>query len=355
MDSCTIMYPKTFENGVKIVRHVYYRDRTEEYIDDYIQRTIPNPYGVIPIFHFKNIPSSEGYYGLSDLEDIIPLNVELNLKKSDFSEILEYHSSPVTCIFGARVQQLDRGANKVWSGLPKDGKVENLELKGDLSSSTDYINDTKKAIQELGSAPPIAMGTQELPANISGIALSTAFLPLTLNLGQKRIQTAKTMLALNKFLLKVGVKEDLIKIPEGVKNKIFYNHEVMFGDVLPKDKKIEIEQLQAELKAGVESRKNGMKRLKKDNIESLIKDIDADREENPLIYGITPVSVAAGQKLVNPETGKVIADNPAPQPPANSVSPGDKSTTKSVGTNAKGEDIKINSGINNYNPGKKTE
>ena len=43
-----------------------------------------------------------------------------------------------------------KGANKVWGGLPKDGRVENLELRGDLSASTNYIKDLKQAMHEIG-------------------------------------------------------------------------------------------------------------------------------------------------------------------------------------------------------------
>jgi hypothetical protein len=99
-----------------------------------------------------------------------------------------------------------------------------------------------------------------------------------------------------------------------------------------------------------------MKRLKKDNIEHKFEVIEQERKENPNMFGITPVILSPGQKLINPETGEVIADvAPLPTPTKEKNPKTSQTPTKAVGENKEGEDIKINSGISNINPGKENE
>ena len=161
-----------------VYKQVWYRDRVEVYYGKDLAGTYVNKYGIIPFFHCKNLPLAGRNTGASDLDDLIPLNVELNLKSSDVSEIIDYHSAPVTVVYGARIGQLEKGANKVWGGLPKDGKVENLELRGDLSASTNYIKDLKRAMHEIGGIPEGALGKETAISNTSGVALQVTMLPL---------------------------------------------------------------------------------------------------------------------------------------------------------------------------------
>jgi hypothetical protein len=360
MSSCTIMYPLTPKPGtagivndrVVIAKYTYTKDTVTYQEGNSEPITWKNKYGIIPIFHFKNLPFAGRHFGVSDLDDIIPMNAELNLKNSDVSEILDYHSSPITCVFGARVGQLEKGANKVWGGLPKDGKVQHLELQGDMGASKDYRTDLKESMHQIAGLPKIATGSMDIPANLSGVALHIAYMPLTEVREEKLKQTKTNIRNMNKFIIKIGKEEGLFTVPEGVSNKQLYTHEFIPGDYLPKDAIIELEQIQKELKLGVESRTGAMKRMKKDNIEETITAIDSDRKEHPLIYGVEMQLVASGQKLVNPETGKVVVDNPAPQPVTGIGDTSLKNKSNPVGTNAQGNDNKINSGLTNSNPGK---
>ena len=56
-----------------------------------------------------------------------------------------------------------------------------------------------------------------------------------------------------------------------------------------------------------------------------------------------------GQKLINPDTGEVIAEVEG-EPTGESSSQQPKGV-KPVGTNKDGHDLKINSGMSNSNPG----
>jgi 23S rRNA pseudouridine1911/1915/1917 synthase len=206
------------------------------WIGSELEGTYTNKYGVIPFFHCKNLELTGRNYGLSDLEDLIPLNMELNLKNSDVSEIIEYHSAPVTLVFGARIGQLEKGANKVWGGLPKDAKVENLALESDLQASKDYINSIKQAMHEIGGVPEGALGKDLAISNTSGVALQLMLMPLIERIKQKRALTAQCLSQVNKFIIKIGLTEglidgDLSKWQKGDRYlKDIYQNEIIFED-----------------------------------------------------------------------------------------------------------------------------
>jgi hypothetical protein len=221
---------------------------------------------------------------VSDLEDIIPLNVEYNMKESNVSEIIDYHSAPVTIVYGAKIGNLEKGANKLWGGIPKDAKVENLELKSDLSASSTFIDNIKLSMCEVGGIPQSVLGGSTAISNTSGVALQYINLPLIEKTRIKRMNTESGIEYLNKVILLIAVIEGLIKIPEGVTKRDFYFNEVTIPDTLPKDALMELQLIEQEMRMGLEHRKGAMKRLGKENVDVLIGEIDADRKAHPELY-----------------------------------------------------------------------
>lgn len=250
------------------------------------KKTYPNKYKVIPFIQIKNIIVAGKNEGRGDLEDVIPLNTEFNMKESNVSEILDYHAAPITVVYGAKLGNLEKGANKLWGGLAKDAKVENLELKGDLGASTTHINDVKRAMCEIGGIPEAVLGATQSISNTSGVALQYMNMPIIERTRLKKISTEDGLERLNKLIILVALLEGFITRPEGVSNRDFYKTEVSLPDTLPKDTLLELQQINLEMKSGLESRKGAMKRLNKEDIDSKIAEIDEDRENHPDVYGI---------------------------------------------------------------------
>ena len=246
---------------------------------------IPNRYKAIPFVQIKNLVVAGRNEGRGDLEDLIPLNTEYNMKESNVSEIIDYHAAPVTVVYGAKIGNLEKGANKMWGGLSKEARVENLELKSDLGASSNYINNLKVAMCEVGGIPETVLGGSQSISNTSGVALQYINLPLIEKTRLKRTSTEDGLERLNKLILLVSVFEGLIIKPDDVPTRDFFWNTVSIPDTLPKDMLLELQQIQQEMKMGLESRRNAMKRIGKENIEELIKEIDEDREKNPTIYG----------------------------------------------------------------------
>lgn len=248
------------------------------------ERVIPNSYGVIPFVHIKNYPLASSPRGMSDLEDIIPLNVELNLKNSDISEIIDYHSAPVTVVYGANISSLEKGANKMWGGLPTDAKIENLTMNTDLGASINYAESTKQAIHEIGCIPQNALGDIQAISNTSGVALQIMYMPLLERTRIKRLGSNDGIQKINKLVLLMGLQANMVQRPESVKPSVFYKTNTVFQDTLPKDQLIELQQMETEMRIGVESRQGAMLRLGKD-AKKVDEYLEEDFDKHAEFYG----------------------------------------------------------------------
>lgn len=306
MISCTIKYLVLSENGD--IDYVYRQEITKDEIVTYHGETVvermENPLGVINVVHIKNMPLAGFCYGQSDLVSIVPLQTELNAKVTDVSDIINYHAAPVTIIQGARSKNLEKGAKKVWGGLPKDAKVYNLELSSDLTASNNFIAFIKKSIHELSNTPEMSLGGAGAISNTSGVALQITYSPLLEKTWIKRMTYGEGLRRVVEMSLKLlhikGDEETKDKL-----NKIFadkklmsyaFNPEVQFVDPLPKDEQIQMQLLAQKLNSGLEEPEGALQELgyKGDIAEKLAKIKRYQLEQQQMMFdtgysGNTPI------------------------------------------------------------------
>ena len=253
-------------------------DVIEEYINDELIDSRPNPLGVIPVIHIPNVRVSGSPWGLSDCHDIIPINRTYNEVATDIADIVNYHAAPVTVIIGAKASQLEKGANKVWGGLPKDARVENLEggAQG-LKGAMEFMAMMKKTMHEMTGVPETALGMSQPISNTSGVALSIQFQPLMNKWHQKTTQYSRGIQRINELIiLNLALKEPEAmywnptlegSLEQGesqfldVNDPIALQNFVYFLPPLPLDKLIVLNEIQSKLSLGLESKAGALRQL----------------------------------------------------------------------------------------------
>ena len=253
-------------------------DVIEEYINDELIDSRPNPLRTIPVVHMPNIRISGSPWGLSDCNEMISLNRAYNETATDIADIINYHAAPVTVIIGAKASQLEKGANKVWGGLPKDARVENLEGGGQgLKGAMEYMTMLKRAMHEMTGVPETALGQSQPISNTSGVALAIQFQPLMNRYHQKIVQYAYGLERVNELILRnLAVKEpetftwnpdrDTIPKPDQLlqldpNDPDTYRTYVHFPPPLPLDKLIILNEIQSMLSLGLESKEGALRAL----------------------------------------------------------------------------------------------
>lgn len=302
------------------------------FLDDELIDELPNKLGIIPFAHIRNMPILTSDFGVSDIEDIIPINKELNFRSSDIAEVIDYHGAPITVVFGASIRNLERGANKIWGGLPVNAKVENLSLDGDLSASIEYYSLLKKAMHEIGGIPETSLGAERAVSNTSGVAMHIENLPLIEKTHWKIASYGAGIKRVNRLVLLTALIYGLIDLPSKVvgigganssgndvnndmQNQLgtantsvgdtridsasndvtsrgeevitdrqrirsmFFDVGTKFYNVLPKDELQEIEKIRSEIEMGIESRVGAMNRLGKNNIQRKLEEIAEDKKK----------------------------------------------------------------------------
>lgn len=177
--ACLLKFPDMQTLGAVSFDSLYFSKSVIRYIKgDTIAMETENVLGLVPVVHIPNYTDGVTPWGISDIEEIVPLNTEYNTTALSMRRIIKYHAEPTTVIFGARASRLEKGANKLWSGLPSDAKVENLSFDSDLPGIQARLADIKEAIYETSGIPGAAFNTDRAVSHASGVAIKMLYQPL---------------------------------------------------------------------------------------------------------------------------------------------------------------------------------
>ena len=268
-------------------------DRIEEYINDELIDSRPNPIGVVPVIHIPNVRVSGSPWGLSDCHDIIVLNRNYNEVATDIADIINYHAAPVTVITGAKAAGLEKGPKKVWGGLPKDAQVFNLEGGGQgLVGAMEYLKIIKTAMHEMVGVPETALGQVQPISNTSGVALSIQYQPLMNRYQQKIVQYGEGLRRINELvLLTLAFKEPEIftynpdvngpikaqQLPQlNLLDPLTYESIIHFPPPLPLDKLIVLNEIQQKMNMQLESREGALRQLGEEFPDEKLEEIRAE-------------------------------------------------------------------------------
>ena len=265
-------------------------DIIEEYVNDELIDSRPNPLGMIPVIHIPNIPVSGSPWGLSDAHDIITINRSYNEIATDIADIINYHAAPVTIITGAKASNLEKGAKKVWGGLPKDANVFNLEGGGaGIQGALEFMDRLKMSMHELMNIPENALGQAMPVSNTSGVALSILFQPLMNRHSQKVAVYGRGLERINEIvLLTLAVKEpeSFVYNPENdgplkegqitqldPNDPITFITYAHFPPPLPLDKLVLLNELAQKMSMGLESKEGALRALGEEFPEEKLQEI----------------------------------------------------------------------------------
>jgi hypothetical protein len=321
MDDCKIIYPIEIVDDKGRVETKWYREEItkktiKEYLDDKLVNTRKNDLGAIYVVRIRNLIVANHSLGKSDLQDIIPLQKEFNEKTTDVSDIINYHASPITVVYGAKTNNLEKGARKIWGGLPKDAKVENLELKTDLSSSMNYIELVKNAMFEVASMPEDALGAKTAVSNTSGIALHIKNQPLIDTNNNKRITYSTGIEEINRLILRYADVYELEDFDKAGFNKLKpvekWSTDIVFPDPLPKDELIQMQIIAQKLTNHLITRLDALKELGEYDAVTKLEEIKKEFVEwqNLMFEAMPQVDPVTGQPKApkQPNIGGVNRD-----------------------------------------------
>jgi hypothetical protein len=313
-------------------------DTIEEYINDEMIDSRPNPLGLIPVVHIANVRVSGSPWGLSDCNEIISINRVYNETATDVADIINYHAAPVTVIIGAKASQLEKGANKVWGGLPKDARVENLEGGGTgIKGAMDFMDRLKRAMHEMTGVPETALGQAQPISNTSGVALSIQFQPLMNRYHQKIVQYAHGLERVNELILRtLAFKEpetfslnldvDTMPKPDQLTqldpdDPETYRTYCHFPPPVPLDKLSVLNEIQSLLSLGLQSKEGALRDLGEEFPEAKLQEIRQELIDDAVADGAFRLIQTEIENEIMTITGGAAAPDATPGAPAAAGAP----------------------------------
>jgi hypothetical protein len=188
--------------AISLINRMAMEDEDAGWEDDGI---VPWNYPWSPIHDCKNLPEPNSYLGKADLRlDLIHLNDKLNFLLSNRQRILYHHGHPKPHYFGIHAHEIENTPGGAVCIPNISARVEQIEMKGDLTAIEEAIKDICRRMDELSHVPAVAVGSQEHLQPASGVALKVAYGPLVHQTMQKRSLRSGMYMRLNQHILELG-------------------------------------------------------------------------------------------------------------------------------------------------------
>lgn len=292
----------------------------EEYVNDELIDQRPNPLGTIPVVHIPNIRISGSPWGLSDIQDIIPLNREYNEKALEVSDIINYHSAPVTIVTGAKINNLEKGPRKIWAIPSEKAQVQNLEGGASgIAPALEYMERVKRSMHEMTGVPSNALGELQPISNTSGVALAITYQPMMQRYHLKRLTYGEGLERINALILRtlfIFEPNTILYDPntEGIiepdqvpavdpADPLAYQTVVHWPPPLPTDVLVALNEIQAKMALGLESKRGALKTLGEEFPDMKAEEIFEELKNDVIEQGALDMYKAQIQSVILGATG----------------------------------------------------
>jgi hypothetical protein len=240
---------------------------------DRLERSGPNPYGWVPFVHVPNLQPPNQFWGVSDLQDVIAINRELDERLSDQADVIRYHADPPTVFKGVTDHSdLAVGPGTVWD-IPADATVELLEWKGQPPAVQEHIQRIKQALYEISETPQTAFG--DSGRLLSGVALETELRPIVQKTFRRRVFWTRALRARNRMILRLAEQYGVGGARPG--EYAPYRSRVIWPPMLPRDDQLEVRNQIGLVGAGLRSHRTAMDALGTESPEEELGRILEDR------------------------------------------------------------------------------
>jgi hypothetical protein len=185
-----------------------------------------NPYRFIPYVIFPNVARSRRFWGLSDLEDIVSINSELNVRVSVLSQLLQMSGNPVLVLENVDSSEgLRVGPGAIWT-IPDGAKASLLEMlkDGTVNLHLSYVELLYKVMHDLTELPGSGFGRDQSSGGpSSGVAIEQLLFPVVQKVMRKRRIWDQVLDMRNRMIL------NLSGLP-------VLRSKIVWPDILPKDR-----------------------------------------------------------------------------------------------------------------------
>lgn len=184
------------------------------------------PYTFAPVFHCKNLPKPNEFYGKPDLSRYV-LSLIYYIARTDsmINRIIRKHAHPKPVASGVKAQDLKLGIEDILFLPEKEQTLKLLEMTGNLDMGMNFRKQLREALAEVSQVPEVATSKMESVGRLSGYAMKILYGPLIdlskkkqLMYGRMITQVCDALMEIGGIGTKTGDQKVKLQWPEMVPN-----------------------------------------------------------------------------------------------------------------------------------------
>lgn len=208
-----------------------------------------NPLGFIPVVHIQNIAQPYFYEGLSDIEQLIPLQDELNTRLSDRASRITFQSFKMYLAKGIEgMGERPVAPGRMWYTDNTEASIETFG--GDASSPSEdmHISETREALDKASGVTPVVAGIlrNKLGNLTSAVALRLAMIGTLAKTDRKRFTYGQGIKRICRMVLEIMDKSGVYQT--GPEERDF---EIIFPSPVPENLLEKLQEAQIKKELGV--------------------------------------------------------------------------------------------------------
>ena len=208
-----------------------------------------NPLGVIPVVHVQNVAQPYYYEGLSDVEQLIGLQDELNTRLSDRANRITFQSFKMYLAKGLEgFEGKPVSPGRMWCTDNVDASIE--QFGGDSASPSEklHISEIREAMDKISGVTPVVAGVlkNKIGNLTSGVALKMTFMGMLAKTVRKQLTYGRGLKEIGRIVLHAL---DVCGVYPTDKNE--RDFDVVFPSPLPENLMEKLEEAQVKKELGV--------------------------------------------------------------------------------------------------------
>ena len=148
-----------------------------------------NPLGIVPVVHIQNVAQPYYYEGISDVEQLIGLQDELNTRLSDRANRITFQAFKMFLAKG--IEGIDNkpvSPGRMWCTDNIDASIEQFGGDSESPSESRHITEIREAMDKISGVTPVVAGVlkNKLGNLTSGVALKMTFMGMLAKTSRKQ-------------------------------------------------------------------------------------------------------------------------------------------------------------------------
>jgi hypothetical protein len=215
-----------------------------------LTRQSANPLGFVPVVHIQNMAQPLFYEGISDVEQLLGLQDELNTRLSDRANRITFQSFKMYLLKGLQDDAFDKpiSPGRMWTTYNTQASIDEFGGDSACPGENQHIEEIREAMDKISGVTPVVAGVlkNKLGNLTSGMALKMTFMGMLTKNARKQFSYGRGLVRIGQMVLEILDKAGVYTTTPQQRQL-----DVIFPNPLPEDEAEKLQQAKLKSELGV--------------------------------------------------------------------------------------------------------